>query len=209
MLYISNTEMNLNENDNILIKIEAPEPGMVTLLHTFKTYLLESLLNPKNKQLFYVNPNSELYLNIPQGVKGLVYINVISGKARLGYENDEENIQEISGKYSSMYLQITENNSNRIKIMTLKESDFSFYAYIKIGAVKRNINEINIGSAILRTEEGFPIEFYSKISENQDYIINFNIKMATIILSTNNSLIATSIETFLGTTNNLALFILF
>ena len=167
--------MNLNENDNILIKIEAPEPGMVTLLHTFKTYLLESLLNPKNKQLFYVNPNSELYLNIPQGVKGLVYINVISGKARLDYENDEENIQEIFGKYSSMYLQITENNSNRIKIMTLKESDFSFYAYIKIGAVKRNINEINIGSAVLSTEEGFPIEFYLKISENQDYIINFNI----------------------------------
>ena len=144
MLYISNTEMNLNENDNILIKIETPESGMVTLLHTFKTNLLESLLNPKNKQLFYVNPNSELYLNIPQGVKGLVHINVISGKARLGYENDEENIQEISGKYSSMYFQITENNLNRIKIMTLKESDFSFYAYIKIGAVKRNINEMKL-----------------------------------------------------------------
>ena len=139
MLCISSTEMNLKENENILIKIESPEPGMVTLLHTFKTNVLESLLNPKNKEVFYINSNSEFYLNIPQGIKGLVNINVISGKGFICYENDEENIQEISGKYSSMYLQITENNLNRIKIRTVKESDFSFYAYIKIGAIKRNI----------------------------------------------------------------------
>ena len=32
-----------------------------------------------------------------------------------------------------------------------------------------------MGSANLRTGEGFPIEFYSKISENEGYTINFNI----------------------------------
>ena len=175
MLYISNTEMNLKEDENILIKIEVPEPGIVTLLHTFKSNLLESLLNPKNKEVFYMNSNSELYLNIPQGVKSLVHVNVISGKGFLGYENDEQSTQEISGKYSSMYLQSTENNVNRIKIKTEKDSNFIFYSYIKIGAIKRNINEISLGSAVLRTEEGFPIEFYSKVSQNQDYIINFNI----------------------------------
>ena len=121
MLYISNTEMNLKEDENILIKIEVPEPGIVTLLHTFKSNLLESLLNPKNKEVFYMNSNSELYLNIPQGVKSLVHVNVISGKGFLGYENDEQSTQEISGKYSSMYLQSTENNVNRIKIKTEKD----------------------------------------------------------------------------------------
>ena len=175
MLYISSTDMNVEEDENILIKIEAPEPGIVTLLHTFKSNLLESLLNPKNKEVFYMNSNSELYLNIPQGVKSLVHVNVISGKGFLGYENDEQSTQEISGKYSSMYLQSTENNVNRIKIKTEKDSNFIFYSYIKIGSIKRNINEISLGSAVLRTEEGFPIEFYSKVSQNQDYIINFNI----------------------------------
>ena len=122
-----------------------------------------------------MNPNSELYFNIPQGVKSLVHINVVTGKALIGYENDEQSKQEISGKYSSMYLQSTENNLNRIKIKTEKDSNFVFYTYLKIGSIKRNINEISLGSAILRTGEGFPIEFYSKVYENQDYVINFNL----------------------------------
>ena len=151
MLYISNSDMNLKDNENILIKIESPEPGTITLIHTFKSNLLESIINPKNKEVFYMNPDSVLYLNIPQGVKSLVHVNVITGKGQLGYENDEDTIQEISGKYSSMYLQSTENNQNRIKIKTNKENNFVFYTYIKIGSIKRNINEISIGSAILRT----------------------------------------------------------
>ena len=175
MLFISNTEMNLKEDENILIKIESPEPGTVTLLHTFKFNLSESLVNPKNKEIFYISANSELYLNIPQGVKSLIHINAISGKGQLGYENDKQSLQEISGKYSSMFLQSVENNENRIKIRSNPENDFIFYAYMKIGSIKRNINEISLGSAVLRTGEGFPIEFYSKIAENQDYIINFNL----------------------------------
>ena len=175
MLHVSNTELNLSEDENILIKIESPEPGTVTLLHTFKYNLIESLLNPKNNEIYYLNPNSELYINIPKGVKSLVHVNSISGKGKLGYENDLNNMQEISGKYSSMYLQSTENNQNRIKISTNQQSDFAFYAYMKIGSIKRNINEISLGSAVLRTGEGFPIEFYSKVSENEDYVINFNI----------------------------------
>ena len=175
MLYIKSTEMSLTENKNILIKIEAPEPGTVTLLHSFKTNLLETLLNPKNKEVFYMEPNHNLYLNIPQGVKSLVHINVVSGKGKLGYENDEQSIQEISGKYSSMYLQSTEKNVNRIIIKTDDKNNFMFYAYIKIGSIKRNINEIGLGSAVLRTGEGFPMEFYSKVSEDKDYVINFNL----------------------------------
>ena len=175
MLYISNSELDLKEDENLLIRIESPEPGTITLLHTFKFDLIESLLNPKNKEVFYLNPNSEIYINIPQGVKSLVHINIITGKGKLGYENDENSMQEISGKYSSMYLQGKENNENRIKIIVDKDSNFIFYAYMKIGSIKRNINELGLGSALLRTGEGFPIEFYSKVSENEDYVINFNL----------------------------------
>ena len=178
MLFIPNSKLKITEDENILIKIEVPQKGVVTLLHTFKTNLKESLLNPKNKILYSMNPNEELYLDIPEGAKSLVHINVINGKAKGGYENDENSIQEISGKYSSMYLQSTENNedSQRIIIKTDSDNSFYFYAYIKIGSVKRNINDIGIGSGKLRTGEGFPIEFYSKISENKDYTINFNIQ---------------------------------
>ena len=97
-------------------------------------------------------------------MKSLIHINVISGKGKLGYENDENSMQEISGKYSSMYLQGKENNENRIKIITEQENNFAFYAYMKIGSIKRNINELGLGSAVLRTGEGFPIEFYAKVS---------------------------------------------
>ena len=176
MLYIISDKISLTEDENILIKVEAPEPGIVTLLHTFKSNLLESLLNPKNKEAFYMEKNSELYFNIPQGVKSLVHINVISGKGKVGYEDDEQSMQEISGKYSSMYLQSIENNKNRIIMKTDNENNFIFYAYIKIGSIKRNINEIGLGSAVLRTGEGFPMEFYSKVSEDKDYVINFNLK---------------------------------
>ena len=80
-----------------------------SLFFSLKSNLLESLLNPKNKEVFYMEKNSKLYFNIPQGVKSLVHINVVSGKGKIGYEEDEQSIQEISGKYSSMYLQSTEN----------------------------------------------------------------------------------------------------
>ena len=66
-------------------------------------------------------------------------------------------------------------NENRIKIIVDKDSNFIFYAYMKIGSIKRNINELGLGSAVLRTGEGFPIEFYAKVSENEDYVINFNL----------------------------------
>ena len=104
MLYISNSELDLNEDENILIKIESPEPGTIKLFHSFKSYLFESLLNSKTKEIFYLSPNSELYINIPGGFKSLVYINAITGKSQLGYENDLNNMQEISGRYSSIYL---------------------------------------------------------------------------------------------------------
>ena len=85
-------------------------------------------------------------------------------------------MQTISGKYSSLYLQSLENNDNRrIKIKTDSENSFYFYIYIKIGSIKRNINDISLGGTALRTEDRFPIEFYSKISENEGYTINFNI----------------------------------
>ncbi len=177
MLFIPNSNLTTNEDENILIKIFAPEKGMITLLHTFKSKLYESLLNPKNKIVYSMNPNEELYLDIPDGVKSLVHINVIIGKGKVGFENDENSIQEISGKYTSMYLQSLEDNDDkRIKIKTDSENSFYFYIYIKIGSIKRNINYLSLGSATLRTGEGFPIEFYSKISENEDYIINFNIQ---------------------------------
>ena len=176
MLFISNSELNMNENENILIKIEAPDKGTITLLHTFKGNLYESLLSQKNKILYAMNPNEELYLNIPNGVKSLIHINSIKGKGKIGYELDDNNSQIISGKYYELYLQSLENNDNRrIKIKTDSVNSFYFYIYIKIGSIKRNINNISLGSANLRTGEGFPIEFYSKISENEGYTINFNI----------------------------------
>ena len=176
MLIISNSELNMDENENILIKIEVPVKGIVTLLHSFKTNLRETLVNPKNKILFSLNKDEELNLNIPNGAKSLVHINVINGKAKGGYQNDDT-IQEITGKYSSMYLQAVENNDNKkIIIKTDFDDSVYFYTYMKISSIKRNINDIGIGSAKLRTGEGFPIEFYSKISENNDYIINFNIE---------------------------------
>jgi len=176
MLFINNSELNMTENENILIIIDVPEKGTITLLHTFKLNLYESLLNPKNKILYTMNPEEELYLNIPNGVKSLVHINSIKGQGKIGYEFDDNSTQIISGKYSALYLQSLENNNNRrIKIKTDSENSFYFYIYIKIGSIKRNINNINLGSANLRTGEGFPIEFYSKISENEGYTINFNI----------------------------------
>ena len=176
MLFINNSELNMTENENILIKIDVPEKGTITLLHTFKVNLFESLLNPKNKIIYSMNQNEELYLNIPNGMKSLVHINSIKGKGKIGYEFDDSNMQTISGKYSALYLQSLENNDNRrIKIKTDSDNSFYFYIYIKIGSIKRNINGINLGSAVLRTGDGFPIEFYSKISENEGYTINFNI----------------------------------
>ena len=202
MLIIKNTELNINENknENILIKIEIPEPGTITLLHTFKSNLGETLLNPKNKILYAMNPNEELLLNIPNGVKSLMHINVINGKGIGGYENDENSMQEISGIYSSIFFQNFENNENkRIKIKTDAENSFYFYAYIKIGSQKRNINDINIGSSNLKTGKGFPIEFFSKIAEDKDYTINFNINNIKETIKDNEKLSNFTIKAYVVT----------
>ena len=175
MLIISNTELNLNENENIVVKIDSKEKATITLLYTFKSHLYESLINPKHKVVYEVNPNESLFLDIPDGLKSLVQINAIDGKGFIGYEDDKNNVIELSGKYSSTCLQSDENDEDkRIKITT-DSSPFYFYTTIKINSNKRNINDISKGSSSLKTIKGFPIEFYSKISENKDYTINFNI----------------------------------
>jgi hypothetical protein len=200
MLFINNSELNMTENENILIKIDVPEKGTITLLHTFKVNLFESLLNPKNKILYTMNPNEELNLDIPNGVKSLVHINSIKGKGEIGYEFDDNSTQVISGKYSVFYLQSVENNDNRrIKIKTDSENSFYFYIYIKIGSIKRNINGISLGSAKLRTGEGFPIEFYSKISENEGYTINFNINNIKEIEDQNSDISIFKIKAYIVT----------
>ena len=176
MLIIKNNELNLNENDNILIRIKSPKKGIITLLYTFKSYLKDCLLNPNNKVVYSMNPNEELYLDMPDGLKSLVQINVIDGKGYIGYEDDKNILQELSGKYSSICLQSDENDENKkIKIKTDSENSFYFYTSLKINSNKRNINIISKGSFSLKTIKGFPIEFYSQISENKDYTINFNI----------------------------------
>ena len=48
MLIINNTELNLKENENIIIKIDSKENATITLLYTFKSHLYESLINPKH-----------------------------------------------------------------------------------------------------------------------------------------------------------------
>jgi len=200
MLLINNSELKMTENENILIKIDVPTKGIITLLHTFKVNLYESLLNPKNKILYTMDPNEELYLNIPDGMKSLVHINSIKGKGKIGYELDYNNSQVISGKYSALYLQSLENNKNRrIKIKTDSENLFYFYIYIKIGPIKRNINYINLGSAYLRTGDGFPIEFYSKIMENEGYTINFNINNIKEIEDINSDISIFNIKAYIVT----------
>ena len=175
MLIINNAELNLNENENIVIKIDSKEAATITLLYTFKSHLYESLINPKHKVVYEMNPNESLFLDIPDGLKSLVQINAIDGKGFIGYEDDKNNVIELSGKYSSTCLQSDENDEDkRIKITT-DSSPFYFYTTIKINSNKRNINDISKGSSSLKTIKGFPIEFYSKISDNKDYTINFNI----------------------------------
>ena len=176
MLIIKNNELNLNENENILIRLFSPKKGIITLLYTFKSYLKDCLLNPNNKVVYSMNPNEELYLDMPDGLKSLVQINVIDGKGSIGYENDKNKLQELSGKYSSICLQSDENDDDkRIKVKTDSENSFYFYTSLKINSNKRNINYISKGSFSLKTIKGFPIEFYSQITENKDYTINFNI----------------------------------
>ena len=179
MLNIPNNILQtLKEGEDILIKVEVPEKGTITLLNTFKTNIKESYIHFKSKIAFNVESNKELLLNIPSGQKHLVHINIIDGEGKVGFENDNENMQSISGKYSSMYLQSEENNKNlKIKVET-KDNPFKFYSYIKIGTNTRNINKISIGSsAKFKTGEGFPIEFYSQLpnKNNNDYNINFRI----------------------------------
>jgi hypothetical protein len=175
MLIIDNSELNLNENENIVIKIDSKEKATITLLYTFKSHLYESLINPKHKVVYEMNPNEILFLDMPDGLKSLVQINAIDGKGFIGYEDDKNNIIELSGIYSSTCLQSDENDEDkRIKITT-DSNPFYFYTTIKINSNKRNINDISKGSSSLKTIKGFPIEFYSKISEKKDYTINFNI----------------------------------
>ena len=175
MLIIENSELNLSENENIIIKIDSKEKATITLLYTFKSHLYESLINPKHKVVYEMDPNESLFLDIPDGLKSLVQINAIDGKGYIGYEDDKNNAIELSGKYSSTCLQSDENDEDkRIKITT-NSSPFYFYTTIKINSNKRNINDISNGSSSLKTIKGFPIEFYSRISEGKDYTINFNI----------------------------------
>jgi hypothetical protein len=61
-------------------------------------------LSPINKLLYRLNPNEELYLDIPNNFKSLVHIKVIDGKAKVGYKYDENNLREVSGKDSSIII---------------------------------------------------------------------------------------------------------
>ena len=197
MLFINNSELNISENDIILIKIDVPFIGTVSLLHTFKSNLYESLLCPINKLLYRLNPNEELYLNIPNNFKSLVNIKVIDGKAKVGYKYDENNLREISGKESSIIIQGEENNG--IKIKTDSENSFYFYTFLQSSSRKRNINEISFGSSQIMTNEGFPIEFFSKFNQNEDYIINFKINNIKEIVNENSKISVFSMKAFIIT----------
>jgi len=197
MLFINNSELNISENDIILIKIDVPFIGTVSLLHTFKSNLYESILCPINKLLYRLNPNEELYLNIPNNFKSLVNIKVIDGKAKVGYKYDENNLREISGKESSIIIQGEENNG--IKIKTDSENSFYFYTFLQSSSRKRNINEISFGSSQIMTNEGFPIEFFSKFNQNEDYIINFKINNIKEIVNENSKISVFSMKAFIIT----------
>ena len=165
MLFINNSELNMTENEIIIIKIDVPSAGTTTLLHTFKRNLYESLLSPINKLLYRLNPNEELYLDIPNSFKSLVHIRVIDGKAKIGYKYDENNLREVYGKDSSIIIQGEENNEKTgIKIKTDSENSFYFYTYLQTTSKKRNINKISFGSSQIMANEGFPIEFYSEFN---------------------------------------------
>ena len=139
MLIIGKDELKMTENENILIKIDSNDIGKITLLYTFKSNLYESLINPKNKVIYYMNPNEELFLDLPDGLKGFVKINVISGKGTIGYENDKNSMKEISGQYSSIYLENNENKGKkRIKITTDAENRLYFYTDILLN---KNVND--------------------------------------------------------------------
>lgn len=198
MLLINNSELNMSENEIIVIKIDVPSIGTVTLLQTFKSNLYESLLSPINKLLYRLNPNEELYLDIPNSYKSLVHIRVIHGKAKIGYKYDENNLREISGAYSSIIIQGEENNEKKgIKIKTDSESSFYFYTYLQVSSKKRNINKISLGSSQIITNEGFPIEFYSKFNQNEDYIINFKINNIKEIVNENSKISVFSMKAFI------------
>ena len=61
MSFIANSNLTFNDDENILIKIFAPEKLTITLLHIFKSNLYESLLIQKNKKVYNMNLNEELY----------------------------------------------------------------------------------------------------------------------------------------------------
>ena len=198
MLYIPNNILQtLKNGEDILIKVDVPEKGTITLFNTFKTNLKESYIHFKSKTIYNIESNKELLLNIPSGHRNLVHINTIDGEGIISFENDDENMQSISGKYSSMYLQCEEDNKNlKIKVKTNENNSFKFYIYIKIGTNKRNINQISIGSsAKFKTNKGFPIEFYSQIPNqiDKDYIINFRISNIKEFSNNKNEGIKTSI----------------
>lgn len=177
MLTIPNDVLKtLKKGEDILIKVGVPEKGIITLLSTFKTNLKESFIHFKSRTVYDVEPNKELLLNVPSGHRNLVHINIIDGEGKIGFENDDENMQIINGKYSAFYLQSEENNNDlKIKVKTEKLY-LKFYIYLKIGTNKRNINQISIGtSAKFSTKKGFPIEFYYLIPEKveKDFNINF------------------------------------
>ena len=176
ILLIENQNLPKNENENILIKVEVKSNTIINFLYTFKSGLYESLLSPNNKLVYSMNKNEELYLTIPNSLRSFIHFKVINGKGNIGYENEENNMKEIYGKDSSLILQSTENTQNkRIKISTDSNNIFNFYVYITIDSQERNINDINSGSKSIKSNQGFPLEFYIKITQINDYLINFNI----------------------------------
>ena len=200
MLFINNSELNISENDIILIKIDVPHIGEVSLLHTFKSSLYKSLLSPINRLLYRLNPNEELFLDIPNSFKSLVLIRVIEGKAKVGYKSDENNLREISGKDSSIIIHSEENNEQKgILIKADSESSFYFYTLLQITSNKRNINKFSFGSSQIMTNRGFPIEFYSRFNLNEDYIINFKINNIKDIINENSKIAVFSMKAFIIT----------
>ena len=118
MLTISNEilKQTLKNGEDILIKINVPEKGTITLLNTFKTNLKETFIHFKSKTVYDIEKNKEILLNVPSGQRNLIHINIIDGEGKIGFENEDAQI--INGKYSAIYLQSEE------KICILSECSF-------------------------------------------------------------------------------------
>ena len=69
-----------------------------------------------------MNPNESLFLDMPNGLKYLVQIIINRWKRFIGYEDDKNNVIELSGKYSSTCLQSDENDEDKITKITTGSS---------------------------------------------------------------------------------------